>query len=270
MSDTTETTPMTPAVPQVAIKVDETRVMQTQLNVGTVNVYLNNGHAGSGGHAAPHQRKSHAGPTIAKPDTQALIARQNGTAAKPVITSNSFIEPVVSFASDGDKITTYRAKDGATAEFREDRQNGNDITTTLKDASGSVTLHSSKRGYDARYVAVDGRITYEHAKQGDGVPVSYRLGHFFEGIQSVPAVIDNITCPSKSVNALPAVTDGVTRDKAQQFLGQHKELADTLKTVKTPITLSGGRQLDVLGVLNSPTHVRACPADHPGVAVTKK
>jgi hypothetical protein len=174
---------------------------------------------------------------------------------------SGLIKPIVSFAEDGDRITTYPGKDGATATFREDRQNNEAVTLTLKDATGTLTTFGNHRGYEAVHTNRNGGVTKEKTVQDS------KLGKFFE----LGGVVDRVECPGlqRDVNISPSVTDQVTRDKLQDFADKHPDLRDTLKTVGLPVTVTGGLQINFAEALKLPSSFESCPVGKREAIVTK-
>ena len=173
--------------------------------------------------------------------------------------SASPAQPVISFAPDGDRISTYVAKDGATATFREDRQNGGAVTFTLHDANGTIVTHGNGRGYDASAIGVDGKESTQHSEQNSIYGSILHRG-----------VTDRVTCPETAVNITPNVNDIITREQIQRFEARHAELAELLKHEKLPVTMLGGSQITFSQVLGLPAALQACPAGQPQVAIARK
>jgi len=212
----------------VPLTQSETTVNQT---INNTQITINSGNLGGHGHHA----------------------RRAGTHSPAPHTSGQTLTPQVSFAEDGDRLTSYNARDGSSATYRENRQGGGAVTLTLHDANGTLVTHGDRRGYEQTRVDALGHSVQERI----GVDTYLRWPTEWG------ASIDRIYCAGheRDTNVIPAITDSVTRDKIQQFAQSHPELRDRLQHVTLPVTLSGGKQINFGEALAQPSDFRACPTN---------
>jgi hypothetical protein len=206
-----------------------TSITQTNIIINGTPGASRRGPQAHGHHTTPH----HDGQAKAGPVTGGAIA------------------PTVFFASDGDKLTTYLAKDGASATFREDRQDNGAVSLTLQDASGKIITHGDHRGYDAYREDRNGGSAQDH------VLVDGKWG----GVLAKGSDRIECTTASHGVNITPSVSDQVTLDQLQQFGGRHPQLRDTLRGVTLPVTVVGGKQIGFGEALQHPTNYEGCPVN---------
>lgn len=145
-----------------------------------------------------------------------------------------------------EQVTRFKATDGSVATLRESTTDHNKVTLTLTDSKGTLVTRGDARGFS---LSKDGRVV-QHTTNW-------------------PVVRDTLNCPAGSESINANKTESATREKLQEFAGNHPQLATALRGVELPVTVAGGLPVSFAKAVEAPTQYRACPEDRSGIVLER-